>query len=170
MMKEKKRYHTKLVEELAKHIYQSSSKREGRLRLTVRQSILVSKNLIDAIMTAIAASLAKDKTITVTGLGTFRLVKTKPRYGKKTIPAGEAVKFTPSRKLKRLIKQYQQKEKIMEERDKYAVVQDKTMDKVGENKTINTCPKFGAVLTTSNVPHCPNCGTEPFEGRNEDGS
>jgi len=29
------------------------------------------------------------------------------------------------------------------------------------------CPRCGAPLDDSNVPHCPNCGTEPFEEKNE---
>ena len=46
--------------------------------------------------------------------------------------------------------------------DKYAVeVDDEKTKTAGKG---NTCPGCGGPLTKKgNVPHCANCGTEPFE-------
>lgn len=52
--------------------------------------------------------------------------------------------------------------------DKYSVVTDEELEKTsgpGGGK-LATCPKCGRALDpNANVPHCPGCGTEPFEKR-----
>lgn len=59
------------------------------------------------------------------------------------------------------------KERFMEKRavvlDDSVAVNDNLMVKVGTHK--EKCPKCGAVLDSDpgDPPHCPNCGTEPFE-------
>jgi uncharacterized Zn finger protein (UPF0148 family) len=47
--------------------------------------------------------------------------------------------------------------------DKYAVVLDDEKTKTAG--TDNTCPKCGRTVEHMNdgFPHCPNCGTAPFE-------
>ena len=51
--------------------------------------------------------------------------------------------------------------------DKYAVEVDKTTTKTAG--TSRTCPGCGGPLKTdnANVPHCPRCGTQPFEKKRE---
>ena len=54
--------------------------------------------------------------------------------------------------------------------DKYGVVLDD--EKAKTSSAEKRCPKCGAVLDTyeeeaAAIPQCPNCGTEPFEKRDE---
>lgn len=50
--------------------------------------------------------------------------------------------------------------------EKFGVVIDKSSEKVKTASTQGKCPACGDTLNTfsvNNLPHCPNCGTKPFE-------
>ena len=49
--------------------------------------------------------------------------------------------------------------------DKYAVGTDDETVKTAERGRGRACPSCGSTKVdfTSNVPHCPNCGTKPWE-------
>lgn len=57
--------------------------------------------------------------------------------------------------------------------DKYAVVLDDEMKKLADQNTRTSCPQCGSGMVDYRgiTPHCPNCGTEPWEnqhGRNKE--
>jgi ribosomal protein L37AE/L43A len=51
--------------------------------------------------------------------------------------------------------------------DKLGVDVDESQTKEASGEPKTTCPKCGAALVhraLTNVPQCPKCGTQPFEG------
>lgn len=52
--------------------------------------------------------------------------------------------------------------------EKLGVDTDESLSKEGSGDKRTTCPRCGKALLPpeeSNVPRCPDCGTEPFEAR-----
>ncbi len=68
------------------------------------------KECLEAFITTVGGALKKDKTVVLTGFGTFKVMKRKSRVGvnpatgkKMTIPAKKVPKFSPGKALKDLI-------------------------------------------------------------------
>jgi DNA-binding protein HU-beta len=85
-----------LVELMAKH---------------TKQPKTVCKNALEAMVAVIGQALKSNKTIVLTGFGTFSVMKRKPRTGvnpatgkKMQIPGKKVPKFKPGKALKMLVK------------------------------------------------------------------
>jgi DNA-binding protein HU-beta len=70
-----------------------------------------AQQAVDCVISSITKSLKKDEAVTVTGFGTFRVVKRKARKGRNPrtgeeikIKASKAPKFTPGKTLKQAVK------------------------------------------------------------------
>lgn len=69
------------------------------------------RDCLEAFITAVGGALKQNKTVVLTGFGTFKVMKRKARTGvnpatgqKMTIPAKKVPKFSPGKALKSLIK------------------------------------------------------------------
>jgi hypothetical protein len=131
-------------------LVQAVAARTGLPKDTVRLTLLGFRD-------ELLASLHRGLHIRVPGLGTFYPAMTKERalFGgtRRGVPR-RALRFRESRRYPM---------------EKYSVVIDDEKTKTASEG--KTCPKCGRALGTKDlnppIPHCFNCGTEPFEKRPE---